>query len=228
MPSYRKVLLLIAAILFSLVLISVLTPRKSIGLPHPQSPIPTSAIYLPLTFKEGADQPTATSTSTPVLTPTSAVYMPVAIKEGAELSPPDLMVTGIVEKGEFAGAITDTVYAGYPVHFFVTIENQGIGPVNSPFWSDLFINLPGFLPADALYSIVPQSADWAGVSFLSPNSPVVIHLTYSQGFPAATNYYACALADTLKAVDELSDANNVNCTNFSVVNPPTAATTDQR
>jgi hypothetical protein len=249
MPSYRKAFLLIAAILFFLVLASAVAPRNSIGLPHPQSPIitPTSAVYMPMALRAGADQPSATPTNTPVLTPTAtfthALYIPIAVKEGAEQSttastdtsaptptpaPPDLVVTGIVEKGEFAGVITDTVYAGYPAHFFVTIENQGIGPVNSPFWIDLFIDLPGAMSADALYPIFYQSADWMGIGFLSPGSPVAIHLTYSQGFPTASDYYACALVYTLKTVGELNDSNNVNCTSFSVVNPPAAATTHQR
>jgi hypothetical protein len=244
--SYRKALILIAAILFSFVLVSVVAPKNSIGLPHPQSPIPTSAIYLPLTIREGADQPTAIPTDTPALTHTptftNALYIPIAIREEADqstttsidmpaLTPTpalsDLAMTGIVEKGEFAGVITNTVYAGYPVHFFVTIENQGLGPVNSPFWIDLFVDLPGAMPADALYPIFYQSVDWMGVGFLSPGSPVVIRLTYSQGFPVATDYYVCALADTLKTVDELNDSNNVNCTSFSVVDPPIAATTSQ-
>lgn len=249
MHSYRKAFLLIAAVLFFLVLASIIAPRNSIGLPHPQSPIitPTSAVYLPIAVKEGADQPTATPTDTPALTHTptltSALYIPIAVKEEADQStttsidtsaltptptPPDLVVTEIVGKGEFAGVITDTMYVGYPAHFFVTIENQGGGLVNSPFWTDLFIDLPEAMPADALYPIFYQSVDWTGVGFLSPGSPVVIHLTYSQGFPAATDYYACALVDTLKTVGELNESNNVDCTRFSVVNPPVAATTHQR
>ena len=247
MPSYRKAFLLIAATLFFLVLASAVTPKNSIGLPRPQSPIvPTSAVYLPEALRDGAEQPSATPTATPVLTYTptftSALYLPMAVRDGADQStttsidtsaltptptPPDLVVTAIVEKGEFAGVITDTVYVGYPAHFFVTVENQGIGPVNSPFWTDLFIDLPGAMPADALYPLFYQSVDWTGASFLSPGSPVVIHLTYSQGFPAATNYYACALVDTLKMVGELNDSNNADCTSFSVVNPPAAATTRQ-
>ena len=236
MHSYRKAFILIASILLSFVLLSVVAPRNSRGLPHPQSPIPTSAAYMPIVFKEGAAQPTTIPTDTPAVTHTytNSLYIPLAVKEGAGQStttsidmsaltstpaPPDLVVTEIVEKGEFAGVITDTVYAGYPIHFFVTIENQGVGPTNSPFWIDLFVDLPGTVPADALYPLLYQSVDWTGIGFLSPGSPVVIHLTYSQGFPIATNYYACALADTLKTTGELNDSNNANCTSFSVARP---------
>jgi hypothetical protein len=57
MRSYHKALPRVAAILFFLVLASVVTPRNSTGLLQPQSPIspittPTSAAYLPLAVRE--------------------------------------------------------------------------------------------------------------------------------------------------------------------------------
>jgi hypothetical protein len=64
MHSYRKSLPRIAAILLFLALAIIIAPRKSAGLPHPQSPI------IP------------TQPQSPIIAPTSAAYLPLVVREG--------------------------------------------------------------------------------------------------------------------------------------------------
>ncbi len=118
------------------------------------------------------------------------------------LTPLDLVI-GPVEL-----VTTPPITTGQPVTFHTTVTNTGDVDLNSQVFVDLFIN-PTEIHDD--YIPVGQSSGSASLSGLAAQSSQVVTVTAVAGFPLTpTTHTVYAMVDSLQAVNEADETNNIS------------------
>ncbi|MFO7682077.1 MAG: CARDB domain-containing protein [Chloroflexota bacterium] len=100
------------------------------------------------------------------------------------------------------------ITAGQPVTFHTTVTNTGDVDLNSQVFVDLFIN-----PTEIHDEYIPvgQSSGSASLSGLAAQSSQVVTLTAVSGFPLTpTTHTVYAMVDSLQAVNEADETNNIS------------------
>jgi uncharacterized repeat protein (TIGR01451 family) len=96
-------------------------------------------------------------------------------------------------------SITDAIFTYEPVDLSVTVENIGTRPVNSLFWSDLYLSAP---------TSETTGIAWAALSGLGTGDSAVLTITLQDGFVATGTHQIWAFTDSWYQVGELNEGDN--------------------
>jgi hypothetical protein len=124
-------------------------------------------------------------------------------------SPADLIVVGTPVM--VSPLVTPIGYQ--PVTFQVEVTNAGDFPVSSAFFIDVFLNPPAqYVEPGSEFIPVNLSSGFTALSSLAPGASRVVTITSELGFPNPPNNqgFAYAMVDSLRAISEAAEDNNIS------------------
>ena len=124
-------------------------------------------------------------------------------------SPADLVIVG----APTIIAPVGTIIGYRPVTFTMVISNAGDFPVSSAFFIDVFLNPPAqYVEPGSEFIPINLSAGFTALSSLAPQATRVVTITSQIGFPnpAGNQGVAYGMVDSLRAIPEAVETNNIS------------------
>jgi uncharacterized repeat protein (TIGR01451 family) len=107
--------------------------------------------------------------------------------------------TGGITSTVVVTSTTDAFFTYEPVDVSVTVENIGTRPVNSLFWTDLYLSTP---------SSETTGIAWGALSGLGTGDSAVLTITLQDGFVTTGTHQVWAFTDSWYQVGELDESDN--------------------